>query len=48
MFGHYAPIHEFRDLQKQLIDEYTKQDEFEVAQKNIINLRDTVELKANK
>ena len=48
MQAHYAPLHEFRDLQKHVTEDYAKQDEFEIAQKNITLLRDSVELKANK
>lgn len=47
MFAHYAPYHEFKDLQKTILEDYTKNDEFEVAQKNISHLRDTVKTKAD-
>lgn len=48
MFGHYTPYNDFKDMQKWLLEEYTKNDEFEIAQRNISDLRDTVSLKANK
>jgi len=47
MFSSYAPIHEFRDLKKLVVDEYTPNDEFEICQADIKSMRDQLKIKAN-
>jgi acetolactate synthase small subunit len=48
MFAHYAPLHEFRDMKKMVLEEYTRNDEFEIAQQNISQLKDNILTKADK
>ncbi|CAI2361494.1 unnamed protein product [Moneuplotes crassus] len=43
--SHYAPLHEFRDLQQQLVMDYARNDEFEICQKNVSELRDITDNK---
>ena len=45
MLAHYVPLHMFKDLKSSLV-EYTKNDEFEVAQRNIIEMKEILDRKA--
>lgn len=46
MLAHFTPLHEFKVLEGKL-NEYTKNDEFFIAQKNISDIRDEMILKAD-
>lgn len=47
MLAHYVPVHQFKDLETSL-KYYTKNDEFEVAQANISEIRNIISTKADK